>query len=182
MSYQSHYLTDLNLEYVPEAQYTSPVLGDNIDLSLYTDSTLFDFVDVDTEGLQQKTMAKNEFDAVIPTEFLNFEEPLAQTLSSLQGFLPTEPYFVPKTVPVESESDKKRRNTAASARFRIKKKMREQEMDKQAKELSEKVAFLQTKVKTLEMENQCLKSLVLQKTQKDNDALVEDIKKRSLGL
>ena len=51
----------------------------------------------------------------------------------------------------------KERNTAASARFRIKKKMKEQEMERRAKELEERVVNLEKKLKAAELENRCLK-------------------------
>ncbi|CUM64172.1 uncharacterized protein PRCAT00001765001 [Priceomyces carsonii] len=77
--------------------------------------------------------------------------------------------------------DKRKRNTAASARFRIKKKMKEQQMEQRAKELEEKVAALDKKLKTLEMENKCLKNLVLQKNEKKSTDLLDSIKKRSMA-
>ncbi|KAK6420706.1 hypothetical protein LTR95_016902 [Oleoguttula sp. CCFEE 5521] len=52
-----------------------------------------------------------------------------------------------------AEEDKRRRNTAASARFRVKKKQREQALEKQTKEMTEKVSSLEGKVQQLEMEN-----------------------------
>jgi len=61
---------------------------------------------------------------------------------------------------VVAEEDKRRRNTAASARFRIKKKQREQALEKTAKEMTEKASMLETKVQQLEMENKWLKSLI----------------------
>lgn len=64
-----------------------------------------------------------------------------------------------------AEEDKRRRNTAASARFRVKKKMREQQMERAAKELQEKVLTLETKVMQLEMENKWLKNLVVEKNE-----------------
>jgi len=63
-----------------------------------------------------------------------------------------------------AEEDKRRRNTAASARFRVKKKQREQALEKQAKELSDKVALLEGKVSQLEMENKWLKGLITEKS------------------
>jgi len=62
-----------------------------------------------------------------------------------------------------AEEDKRRRNTAASARFRIKKKQREQALEKTAKEMTEKASKLETKVTQLEMENKWLKSLITEK-------------------
>lgn len=63
-----------------------------------------------------------------------------------------------------AEEDKRRRNTAASARFRVKKKQREQALEKQAKDMSDKVAALEGKVQQLEMENKWLKELITEKS------------------
>lgn len=62
-----------------------------------------------------------------------------------------------------AEEDKRRRNTAASARFRVKKKQREQALEKQAKEMTDKVSALEGKVQQLEMENKWLKGLITDK-------------------
>ena len=64
---------------------------------------------------------------------------------------------------VAAEEDKRRRNTAASARFRVKKKQREQALEKQAKEMADKVSQLEGKVQQLEMENKWLKGLITDK-------------------
>lgn len=76
---------------------------------------------------------------------------------------------------------KRKRNTAASARFRIKKKLKEKQMEQQATELRDRLAFLEKRLKTLEMENKCLKQLMIEKNEKKNSDLLESIKKRSLG-
>lgn len=70
---------------------------------------------------------------------------------------------------VAAEEDKRRRNTAASARFRIKKKQREQALEKTAKEMTDKASKLETKVQQLEMENQWLKSLITEKNDVKDD-------------
>lgn len=67
---------------------------------------------------------------------------------------------------VAAEEDKRRRNTAASARFRVKKKQREQALEKSAKEMSEKVSLLENRIQQLETENKWLKNLIMEK----NDA------------
>jgi hypothetical protein len=64
---------------------------------------------------------------------------------------------------VAAEEDKRRRNTAASARFRVKKKQREQALEKSVKEASEKNAVLEARVSQLELENQWLKNLITEK-------------------
>lgn len=62
-----------------------------------------------------------------------------------------------------AEEDKRRRNTAASARFRIKKKQREQALEKTAKEMTERVSVLETRIQQLETENTWLKGLITEK-------------------
>ncbi|KAJ2546151.1 hypothetical protein EV175_005705 [Coemansia sp. RSA 1933] len=65
-------------------------------------------------------------------------------------------------------ADKRRRNTAASARFRVKKKMREQALEQSAREMTAKAEALEKRVQELEMETRWLKSLI---TEKDPNAL-----------
>lgn len=64
---------------------------------------------------------------------------------------------------VAAEEDKRRRNTAASARFRIKKKQREQALEKSAKDMTDKVNALENRINLLETENRWLKNLVMEK-------------------
>lgn len=64
---------------------------------------------------------------------------------------------------VAAEEDKRRRNTAASARFRVKKKQREQALEQSAKEMSDKVTQLESRINLLETENRWLKNLVMEK-------------------
>jgi len=62
------------------------------------------------------------------------------------------------------EQDLKRlRNTAASARFRAKKKQREQSLERSAREKREKLAALEDRIAELEAENQWLKNLIMEK-------------------
>ncbi|KAH8821281.1 hypothetical protein F5884DRAFT_82258 [Xylogone sp. PMI_703] len=68
-----------------------------------------------------------------------------------------------------AEEDKRRRNTAASARFRIKKKQREQALERSAKEMSDKVAALEGRINQLETENKWLKSLITEKNESKED-------------
>lgn len=57
--------------------------------------------------------------------------------------------------------DKRRRNTAASARFRLKKKEREAALERRAKELEERVGELERECEGLRRENGWLKGLVV---------------------
>ncbi|CBF81105.1 hypothetical protein AN5218.2 [Aspergillus nidulans FGSC A4] len=62
-----------------------------------------------------------------------------------------------------AEEDRRRRNTAASARFRMKKKQREQTLERTVRETTEKNASLEARVAQLEMENRWLKNLLTEK-------------------
>lgn len=77
--------------------------------------------------------------------------------------IPDTPIYTDDSSRHEADEDKRRRNTAASARFRIKKKQREQAMEQTAKELQDKVQQLEAKIMQLEMENKWLKNLVVEK-------------------
>jgi len=59
------------------------------------------------------------------------------------------------------EDDKRRRNTLASARFRMKKKMKEQEIERTAKEMKERVSELEKEVENLKQENKWLRGLIV---------------------
>jgi cell shape-determining protein MreC len=74
-----------------------------------------------------------------------------------------------------AEEDKRRRNTAASARFRIKKKQREQALEKSAKEMSDKMSALENRINQLETENKWLKNLIMEKNEKSEKG--EDMSK-----
>lgn len=73
-----------------------------------------------------------------------------------------------------AEEDKRRRNTAASARFRIKKKMREQSMEKTVREMTEKSNGLEDRVKELELEIKWLRRLLLEKGTSTPDTMEID--------
>lgn len=62
-----------------------------------------------------------------------------------------------------AEEDKRKRNTAASARFRIKKKLREQAMEQTVRDMTKKSDFLQGRVNDLELEVKWLRSLLTEK-------------------
>lgn len=70
------------------------------------------------------------------------------------------------------DEEKRRRNTAASARFRIKKKLREQEMEKNHRIMQQRMADQEDRIKQLEMENSWLRNLVVEKnTARDSTTL-----------
>ena len=63
--------------------------------------------------------------------------------------------------PLSASEDKRRRNTAASARFRLKKKEREAALEGKARELESKVLELERECEALRRENGWLKGLVV---------------------
>jgi len=63
--------------------------------------------------------------------------------------------------PLNAAEDKRRRNTAASARFRLKKKERETALEQKAKELEVRVGELEKECEGLRRENGWLKGLVV---------------------
>lgn len=68
-----------------------------------------------------------------------------------------------KNSPSLTKEDKRRRNTAASARFRVKKKLREQALQQTADEMTEKAKAFENRVHELEREVKWLKALVVEK-------------------
>lgn len=62
-----------------------------------------------------------------------------------------------------TKEDKRRRNTAASARFRVKKKLREQALQQTAQEMTEKAKAFENRVHELEREVKWLKALIVER-------------------
>ncbi|KAL9111635.1 MAG: hypothetical protein Q9227_003908 [Pyrenula ochraceoflavens] len=82
---------------------------------------------------------------------------------------PPDPTSLQEESQKAAEDDKRRRNTAASARFRVKKKMKEQAMEKRVKEIDAENAAMKAKIGQLEMENKWLKNLVIEKNGKQTE-------------
>jgi hypothetical protein len=67
-----------------------------------------------------------------------------------------------------NDEEKRKRNTAASARFRMKKKQREQALQQTVQEMTTKTEQLEKRCKELELEAKWLRALLIEK----NPALV----------
>ncbi|KAI1795512.1 hypothetical protein LXA43DRAFT_990789 [Ganoderma leucocontextum] len=74
---------------------------------------------------------------------------------------PESPEDTPSGTHLGPAEDKRRRNTAASARFRLKKKEREAALEQKAKELEVRVSELEKECEALRRENGWLKGLVV---------------------
>src|SRR6202012_3276292 len=88
-----------------------------------------------------------------------FPQPGEKRKASVTNTIPS-PGDLDEQSRMAAEEENRRRNPAASARFRVKKKQREQALEKQAKEMTDKVQQLEGKVQQLEMENKWLKGLI----------------------
>lgn len=171
------YISVLNMEELPV--FTS----DDNTLTAFTDSSFFDFDQFNTGNLK-----------------LDYQQQFQQTIQQLESIIPTQEQSLPSVskpvkeltpiteeteerdslITISSDQDKKKRNTAASARFRIKKKQKEQEMERNLKELTERVNNHNRRIQQLEMENACLKSLLVQKSEQKSNDLLKSIKEKSL--
>lgn len=67
------------------------------------------------------------------------------------------------------DPDKRKRNTAASARFRIKKKLKEKEMEQKISQLDDLIKNFEIKINELEMENRLLKNLIIEKGNRNSE-------------
>lgn len=81
--------------------------------------------------------------------------------------------------PGTPSSDKRRRNTEASARFRIKKKMKEREMEVRIEQLDSMVHKCEQKINELEMENRLLKNLIIEKGNRNLEEELRALKERA---
>jgi hypothetical protein len=85
--------------------------------------------------------------------------PYAESAASSTYSLPEEDEGFPGL----AEDEKRKRNLAASARFRQKKKLREQQLEKVTKELTDRAEELEAQISKLEQENELLKAMLTEK-------------------
>ncbi|CAI5760358.1 unnamed protein product [Candida verbasci] len=206
MNFESDYLQNLNLDFDSLNNNVSPNLNQDQlqqDLDLFSKAAN-DFFDLDVLNNNEikpiKPVIKEEevepqnnfYSPTAGYQFLHPSPPQEITqpntgikrshsvISTPSSVNTPASNSTPLTAHFAAAEDKRKRNTAASARFRIKKKLKEQEMEKKSRDLEEKVSVLEKKLKTMEMENKCLKSIILQQNEQKNVDLLESIKKRSI--
>ncbi|KAF9931247.1 hypothetical protein FBU30_010572 [Linnemannia zychae] len=92
--------------------------------------------------------------------------PKSKIFATLEGLSQDDPEYAAR---LAAEEDKRRRNTAASARFRHKKRLREQILEKTAKEMTAKSEMLEVRVRELEMEIKWLRGLIVEKDSRSLD-------------
>ncbi|KAK6347690.1 hypothetical protein TWF718_005529 [Orbilia javanica] len=120
-----------------------------------------------THALAQNGSSSSYTSPISPATSIINPNPLKRKSSTLG--LDSSPHSLEESSRVAAEEDKRRRNTAASARFRVKKKQREQALESHAKDLETKVQELNGKVTTLENENKWLKDLLMEKHGSNED-------------
>ncbi|CAH6721392.1 hypothetical protein CLIB1444_06S01090 [[Candida] jaroonii] len=183
MNFQpSDYLNGLNLEFEEDFN--------NNDLDLFSKNDFFNLdnfkVKSDLDFLSPVSPKEPQVNIPQPQEIVNIKQESAPLDSFPTPVSPdalrseNKDFKSLDNAKVTALEDKKRRNTAASARFRIKKKLKEQQMESKSKELQDKVYSLEKKLMTLEMENKCLKKLIIEKNNIKNDELLQSIKNRSM--
>lgn len=78
-----------------------------------------------------------------------------------------------------TDLDKRRRNTAALARFRVKKKLKEKSMDSKLQTMEQTAREFEEKIQRLEMENKLLRTLIVERGSKKSDEELEDLRQRA---
>lgn len=90
-----------------------------------------------------------------------------------------ESYFDLGQPTARVDQDKRRRNTAASARFRVKKKMKEKDMEEKIDQLTKAIKSFEVKIDDLEAENRLLKGLIIERGNRESDEELKKLKDRA---
>ncbi|EPS35684.1 hypothetical protein H072_10866 [Dactylellina haptotyla CBS 200.50] len=114
-----------------------------------------------------QNVSSNYTSPVSPADNMGNSNPLKRKPITLDAN--TSPRSLEEASRLAAEEDKRRRNTAASARFRVKKKQREQALEQHSKDLETKIQELNGRVTTLENENKWLKDLLMEKHGSNED-------------
>ena len=162
------YLLTLNLDFsntVPSTEVSPQI--DQQELDLFTQAANDDFFSLDVFGngdivpIKQQESVKHDIHSTF-----DLPKPVSRPIKK-------------ETASASATDDKRKRNTAASARFRIKKKMKEQQMENKISSLQDMISSLENKLSHLEMENKLLRNLIIQQNQQKGDELLQSIKQKS---
>lgn len=105
----------------------------------------------------------------------------ATSTSSATSPDPTHASLLNDPIVVEAEEDKRKRNQAASARFRQKKKQREMQLMETSREMQDRTKKLEAENDGLKKENMFLKKLLVEKVDHMSDEDRELLKKAAEG-
>ena len=104
---------------------------------------------------------------------------LSSTTSLLDPMPSSSSLTISQTNGSAADLDKKRRNTAASARFRFKKKLKEKQMETKIKNLEDLIVSLEGQLNNLEMENKLLRNLIIEKGSQKSDDEVKLLREKA---
>lgn len=176
-----------NMNTVPSAlDMSTQQDGNGNDMALFTNSEVYDFelgggmaelgpfpgdYPVIYPTIDPANQPSGPAYAAIPASTLGYPQP-PPTMSSTSSpnHLPlinptasTSTPMSPSASHLTAEEDKRRRNTLASARFRSKKKEREQALERESKQLKAKAKVLEKRAGELQTENAWLKGLLMER-------------------
>lgn len=93
-----------------------------------------------------------------------------------------DPHLITDPLIVEADEDKRKRNQAASARFRQKKKQREQQLVESTREMQDRTRKLEKENDGLKKENMFLKKLLVEKVDHMSEDDREMLRKATRGV
>ncbi|KAH7386915.1 hypothetical protein DE146DRAFT_759325 [Phaeosphaeria sp. MPI-PUGE-AT-0046c] len=107
----------------------------------------------------------NGFSPIAPNYSMNaYRTPYPDSnATSTSSATSPDPHLIHDPVIVEADEDKRKRNQAASARFRQKKKQREQQLVESSREMQDRTKRLEKENDGLKKENSFLKKLLVEK-------------------
>jgi hypothetical protein len=107
----------------------------------------------------------NGFSPIAPNYSMNaYRTPYPDSnATSTSSATSPDPHLITDPLIVEADEDKRKRNQAASARFRQKKKQREQQLVESSREMQDRAKKLEKENDGLRKENMFLKKLLVEK-------------------
>ncbi|KAF2625363.1 hypothetical protein BU25DRAFT_346348 [Macroventuria anomochaeta] len=179
--------TPSTAEHTPRNSISAASSKPNMDFNLNGDFQFTDFSNFNTAPIIDTSMPSlsqpQHNNYPLPTTYapqpnaispINYDDSASKKRKAEDMSVGTPIQHLDEHARVAAEEDKRRRNTAASARFRVKKKQREQALEKTAKDMSDRVQQLEARIGQLETENAWLKGLITEKS--NGNSSTSDIK------
>lgn len=126
-----------------------------------------------SSSVQNNAFGASQFPMSPPAQFTAASTPMADASPATPAPKGRKKAATNPEAVSAADEDKRRRNTAASARFRVKKKQHEQQLKDKTKELTEHALKLEERVRKLEMENELLRGLIIEKNGEGAASLAE---------
>ncbi|KAI5845660.1 hypothetical protein DFP73DRAFT_399004 [Morchella snyderi] len=126
-----------------------------------------------SSSVQNDVFSASQFPMSPPAQFTAASTPMADASPATPAPKGRKKAAMNPEAVNAADEDKRRRNTAASARFRVKKKQHEQQLKDKTKELAEHALKLEERVRKLEMENELLRGLIIEKNGEGATSLAE---------